>query len=63
MVDVLVEWAELIHSEGVEVALARVDTELAVREAELDRKRLLAEQGDDVNYTGAVIEAVRRHST
>ncbi len=62
MVDALVEWAELIHGEGVEAALARVDTEKAVREAELDRRRLLADQGEDANETGAVIEAIRRQS-
>ena len=62
MVDALVEWAELIHGEGVEAALARVDTEKAVREAELDRRRLVADQGEDANETGAVIEAIRRQS-
>ena len=62
MVDALVEWAELIHGEGVEAALARVDTEKAAREAELDRRRLLSDQGEDANDTGAVIEAIRRQS-
>ena len=62
MVDTLVEWAELIHGDGVEAALARVDTELATREAELDRRRLLSDQGEDANDTSAVIEAIRRQS-
>lgn len=62
MVDALVEWAELIHGEGTEAALARVDTEKAAREAELDRRRLLSDQGEDANETGAVIEAIRRQS-
>jgi (E)-4-hydroxy-3-methylbut-2-enyl-diphosphate synthase len=61
MVDALVEWAEMIHSEGVEAALARVDTEKAAREAERDRQRLLARQGDDVNDAGTRIELIRRH--
>jgi (E)-4-hydroxy-3-methylbut-2-enyl-diphosphate synthase len=62
MVGALVEWAELIHEEGVEAALARVDTEKARREAEKDRDRLLAEQGDDVNDAGTRIELIRRHT-
>jgi hypothetical protein len=41
--------------------LARVDTEKAAREAERDRQRLLAEQGDDVNDTGTRIALIRRH--
>jgi hypothetical protein len=61
MVGALVEWAEMIHSEGVEAALARVDTEKAAREAERDRQRLLARQGDDVNDAGTRIELIRRH--
>ena len=61
MVDALVEWAEMIHSEGAEAALARVDTEKAAREAERDRQRLLAQQGDDVDDTGTRIELIRRH--
>ncbi len=62
MVDSLVEWAELIHEEGSEAALARADTEVAAREAERDRKRLLVEQGDDVNDAGARIATIRRHA-
>ena len=62
MVDALVEWAEFIHEEGAEAALARVDTEKARREADKDRDRLLAEQGVDVNDTGTRIELIRRHT-
>jgi (E)-4-hydroxy-3-methylbut-2-enyl-diphosphate synthase len=63
MVDALVEWAELIHEEGTEAALARVDTEKAAREAEKDRKRMLADQGDDVNHSVALIESIRLHGS
>ena len=59
MVDVLVEWAEFIHEHGADAALARVDTDRAAREAERDRRVLLAEQGDDVNDGGARIERIR----
>jgi hypothetical protein len=38
-----------------------VDTEKAAREAERDRQRLLARQGDDVNDAGTRIELIRRH--
>ncbi|MEC8815633.1 MAG: flavodoxin-dependent (E)-4-hydroxy-3-methylbut-2-enyl-diphosphate synthase, partial [Actinomycetota bacterium] len=62
MVDALVEWAEFIHTEGVDAALARVDTEKAAREAERDRERLLAEQGEDANDTSSRIELIRRHT-
>ena len=62
MVDALVEWAELIHAEGAEAALARVDTEKAEREATRDRDRLLAEQGEDANDAGSRIELIRRHT-
>jgi len=62
MVDALVEWAEFIHAEGVEAALARVDTEKAAREAERARERPLAEQGEDANDTSSRIELIRRHT-
>ena len=52
MVSALVEWAELIHEHGPEAALERADTVAAAREAERDRSRLLAEQGDDANQAG-----------
>ncbi len=60
MVSALVEWAELIHEHGSEAALARADTVTAAREAALDRNRLLADQGADVNRTNEKIEMVRR---
>ncbi len=60
MVEQLVEWATFIHEHGVEAALARVDTALAAREAEKDRKRLLADQGDDVNRSEQHVEIIRK---
>ncbi|HEC09766.1 MAG TPA: flavodoxin-dependent (E)-4-hydroxy-3-methylbut-2-enyl-diphosphate synthase [Acidimicrobiales bacterium] len=59
MVDVLVEWAKRIVSEGVEAALADADAS-AVAEAEADRMALLEDQGTDANETAATIEAIRR---
>ena len=63
MVDALVECAELIHAEGPEAALSRVDTEKAERGASRDRERLLTEQGDDVNDASTRIEAIRRRTS
>ena len=63
MVDALVEWAELIHAEGPEAALSRVDTEKAEREASRDRERLLTEQGDDVDDASTRIESIRRRTS
>ena len=60
MVTALVEWAELIHEHGAEAALARADTVAAAREAERDRSRLLAEQGDDANQASHKIEMIRK---
>ena len=60
MVTALVEWAELIHEHGAEAALARADTVAAAREAERDRNRLLAEQGDDANRSGEKIDLIRK---
>ena len=60
MVTSLVEWAELIHEHGAEAALAEADTVAAAREAERDRSRLLAEQGDDANQANEKIESIRR---
>ena len=62
MVPSLVEWAELIHEQGADAALARADTVTAAREAERDRSRLLAEQGDDANQAGEKIELIRRRA-
>ena len=60
MVASLVEWAELIHEHGAEAALAKADTVAAAREAERDRSRLLAEQGDDANQASEKIELIRK---
>jgi (E)-4-hydroxy-3-methylbut-2-enyl-diphosphate synthase len=60
MVDTLVEWAELIAEEGVEAALARVDTEKAAREAEKDRSAMFEARGADVNDSGAKIRRIHR---
>ena len=62
MVSALVEWAELIHEQGAETALERADTVAAEREAERDRSRLLAEQGDDANQASQKIEMIRRRA-
>ncbi len=60
MVDQLVEWAEFINEHGIEAALERVDLEKAAREAERDRARLLAEQGDDANDAQTNIVEIRK---
>jgi (E)-4-hydroxy-3-methylbut-2-enyl-diphosphate synthase len=60
MVDQLVEWAEFIQEHGVDAALARVDLVKAAREAEKDRARLLAEQGDDANQATEKIVEIRK---
>lgn len=60
MVEALVEWAEFIHHEGAEAAIARADTALAEREAAKDRSVLLAAQGDDANNAGERIVEIRR---
>ncbi len=60
MVDQLVEWAEFIQEHGVDAALARVDLVKAAREAEKDRARLLAEQGDDANRATEKIVEIRK---
>lgn len=60
MVDALVEWATFIAEHGAEAAIARVDTAKAVREAEADRARLLADQGDDVNDAGTRVDLIRK---
>ncbi len=62
MVTSLVDWAELIHEQGAEAALARADTVAAAREAERDRSRLLADQGDDANRSSEKIEMIRRRA-
>ncbi|MFN3217614.1 MAG: flavodoxin-dependent (E)-4-hydroxy-3-methylbut-2-enyl-diphosphate synthase [Acidimicrobiales bacterium] len=60
MVDALVEWATFIAEHGAEAAIARVDTAKAAREAEADRARLLADQGDDVNDAGTRVDLIRK---
>jgi (E)-4-hydroxy-3-methylbut-2-enyl-diphosphate synthase len=60
MVDALVEWAEYIAEHGAEAAVARVDATTAAREAEKDRRRLLADQGDDANDAGQRVEVIRK---
>jgi (E)-4-hydroxy-3-methylbut-2-enyl-diphosphate synthase len=60
MVDALVEWAEYIAEQGAEAAVARVDATTAAREAEKDRRRLLADQGDDANDAGQRVEVIRK---
>ncbi|MBV9950450.1 MAG: flavodoxin-dependent (E)-4-hydroxy-3-methylbut-2-enyl-diphosphate synthase [Acidimicrobiia bacterium] len=60
MVPALVEWAEFIHEHGVEAAIARADTAKAAREAERDRAKLLAEQGDDANASEQKVELIHK---
>ena len=59
MVEALVEWAEFIHTNGVEAALARADTAVAEREARKDRQRLLEDQGEDANDSETKVELIR----
>ncbi len=61
MVDALVEWAMLIHEEGVEAALAKADTEKAAKAAKADREELLEIQGEDVNLSEAKVKLIREH--
>ncbi|MGE0309317.1 MAG: flavodoxin-dependent (E)-4-hydroxy-3-methylbut-2-enyl-diphosphate synthase [Acidimicrobiia bacterium] len=60
MVDALIEWAEFINDNGVDAAIARADTALAAKEAEKDRRRALADKGDDANHAGEKIVEIRR---
>ena len=59
MVTALVEWADLIMSEGVEGALARAQAG-AEAEAEADRQALLEAKGDDVNHSEERVELIRK---
>ena len=59
MVEALVEWAEFIHTNGVEAALARADTAVAEREARKDRQRLLEDKGEDANDSETKVELIR----
>jgi (E)-4-hydroxy-3-methylbut-2-enyl-diphosphate synthase len=60
MVDALVEWAEFIVEHGVEAAIARVDTEVAAREAEKDRRRNLGDRGEDANASEQRVALIRK---
>jgi (E)-4-hydroxy-3-methylbut-2-enyl-diphosphate synthase len=62
MVDALVEWAELIHEQGVEAALERASaTRASARKAaESDREALLNAKGADANRSEVKIEKIRR---
>jgi (E)-4-hydroxy-3-methylbut-2-enyl-diphosphate synthase len=59
MVDALVEWGQLVATEGIETAQARADAGAAA-EAERDRLALLDEQGADVNDATEHITQIRR---
>jgi (E)-4-hydroxy-3-methylbut-2-enyl-diphosphate synthase len=61
MVSTLVEWAELIHEQGIDAAMARADVDKATREAEKDRAALLAEQGADANASEQRVELIHKH--
>src|SRR5688572_25912588 len=61
MVGALVDWATFIAENGVEAAVARVDTTVAAREAERDRQRLLRDQGDDVNASEQRVQLIQRN--
>ena len=60
MVETLVQWAEFITENGFESALARADMEKAQKEAEKDRKKLLAIQGEDVNEDASRVDLIRK---
>ncbi len=62
MVPTLVEWAEYIHTEGVEAAMERAKStrEAARAAAEEDRQRNLADRGDDANASEQVVELLRK---
>jgi len=59
MVDSLVEWANKIAKDGIEVALTQAD-ETAEQEAAKDRIELIELRGDDVNNSEHVVERIRR---
>ncbi|MEZ5207592.1 MAG: flavodoxin-dependent (E)-4-hydroxy-3-methylbut-2-enyl-diphosphate synthase [Acidimicrobiales bacterium] len=59
MVDALVSWAQVVHTEGVAAAQARADRS-AVAAAEADRAALLADQGADANGAQVRIDEIRR---
>jgi (E)-4-hydroxy-3-methylbut-2-enyl-diphosphate synthase len=61
MVSALVEWAELIHDQGVDAALerARATRGTARKAAETDRRALLDAKGTDANQSETRIERIR----
>jgi (E)-4-hydroxy-3-methylbut-2-enyl-diphosphate synthase len=62
MVSTLVEWAELIHDQGIDVAMerARSTREGARAAAEEDRRLNLDDRGDDANASEQVVELLRK---
>ncbi len=62
MVSTLVEWAEFIMEHGIDAALARANGSKAAKEAEVDRRRLLADQGDDANHSEQRVELIRQRT-
>jgi (E)-4-hydroxy-3-methylbut-2-enyl-diphosphate synthase len=59
MVGALVEWAELIMSDGVDAALAKAD-DGAAAEAEADRAALLTDKGTDANASEVKVDLIRK---
>jgi (E)-4-hydroxy-3-methylbut-2-enyl-diphosphate synthase len=59
MVGALVEWAELIMSDGVDAALAKAD-DGAAAEAEADRAALLTDKGADANASEVKVALIRK---
>ena len=59
MVDALVEWAQIVHTEGIEQAQSRAESG-AEAAAEADRAALLDEQGSDANQDEVRIDLMRK---
>ena len=59
MVESLVEWAKIVHEEGIEEAQARAEAG-AEAAAEADRAALLDEQGTDANQDEVRIDLMRK---
>jgi (E)-4-hydroxy-3-methylbut-2-enyl-diphosphate synthase len=62
MVATLVEWAEYIMEHGIEAAQKRANTEKAGKEADADRRRLLADRGADANASEQRVELLRQRT-
>jgi (E)-4-hydroxy-3-methylbut-2-enyl-diphosphate synthase len=62
MVPTLVEWAELINDQGIEVAMerARSTRDAARRAADEDRRHNLQDRGEDANASEQVVELLRK---